>query len=128
MPNLRLPINNQSFHDLMNIKARFVYNSTYLIFTVKIEKGNIFDLLQVAAGEADHVQVAHLHQRSAAATRPRTHPARPADRARQVPAARLRPHDDGVAGTQFNRESFGLSFGLKNHSRFVLRFHTLRKC
>ena len=25
-------------------------------------------------------------------------------------------------------ENFGLSFGLKNHSRFCLTFHTLRKC
>ena len=33
-----------------------------------------------------------------------------------------------ATGTQFNRKHFGLSFSLKNHSRFGLRFHTLRKC
>ena len=29
-------------------------------------------------------------------------------------------------GNQFNRNIFGLSFGLKNHSSFGLRFLTLR--
>ena len=34
----------------------------------------------------------------------------------------------GDAGTQFNRNIFGLSFGLKNQLSFGLRFSTLRKC
>ena len=32
------------------------------------------------------------------------------------------------AEAQFNRKKFGLSFGLKNHLSFGLRFPTLRKC
>ena len=32
-----------------------------------------------------------------------------------------------VPGAQFNRNNFGLSFGLKNHLSFGLRFPTLRK-
>ena len=31
-------------------------------------------------------------------------------------------------GAQFNRKLFGLSFGLKNHLSFGLRFPTIRKC
>ena len=34
----------------------------------------------------------------------------------------------GGAGTQFNRNIFGLSFGLKNHLSFGLRFSNMRKC
>ena len=33
-----------------------------------------------------------------------------------------------VPEAQFNRKTFGLSFGLKNHFSFDLRFPTLRKC
>ena len=36
--------------------------------------------------------------------------------------------DPLAAGAQFNRQNFGLSFGLKNHLSFGLRFPTLRKC
>ena len=35
---------------------------------------------------------------------------------------------DYAPGAQFNRKKVGLSFGLKTHLSFGLRFPTLRKC